>query len=208
MRELRATNEEQALQLLRIVNNAREKLQQDAYLGGDDKITRYQRWGTCEQFVMKTDDHIGETTLREQAHITLQNRAKSEGGRITSEYFTDNGDYLITLVDGTDEGFTFNTKTMGLFTGKANGRRVIIVDEASLVEKTKRNYANGKLKGLMRDWHENGQQSREANFINGEHDGLARSWHKNGQLALEENYANGKLEGLIRAWHENGQQFH
>ena len=67
------------------------------------------------------------------------------------------------------------------------------------------NYKDGKLEGLCRHWHENGQLKYEYNFKDGKRDGLCRTWYEDGQLGWEDNYKDGKLEGLCRYWHENGQ---
>jgi antitoxin component YwqK of YwqJK toxin-antitoxin module len=58
--------------------------------------------------------------------------------------------------------------------------------------KKEENYVNGKLEGLVREWHENGQLGEERNYMNGKLEGLWRTWLSNGKLYLEYNYINGK----------------
>ena len=93
------------------------------------------------------------------------------------------------------------------------------------------NYKDGKLEGLCRHWHENGQLKFEDNFKDGKRDGLCRTWYERWSVGVDEmefskmvsemvyvelvrgwsvgvvksNYKDGKLEGLCRYWHENGQ---
>ena len=50
------------------------------------------------------------------------------------------------------------------------------------------NFKEGKIDGLIKEWHENGQLKWEANYKDGEYDGLSRSWYENGQLADEGNF--------------------
>jgi uncharacterized protein with FMN-binding domain len=68
------------------------------------------------------------------------------------------------------------------------------------------NYKDGKVDGLLVQWHENGQKRSEANYKDGKRDGRQVSWHENGQKRSEGNYKDGKLDGLWLIWHENGQK--
>ena len=71
--ELRATDEDQSLQRLRIVNTAREQLGGDVFLGDDDDIERYRRWETCEQFLADSDDYFAEM-IKTDKHMTKVKR--------------------------------------------------------------------------------------------------------------------------------------
>lgn len=88
---------------------------------------------------------------------------------------------------------------------------------------------DGKVHGIARGWHENGQLEVEEHFENGISSGLRTrwhpncqkrstttivkgilegpftEWHDNGQLALQMNLENGKGEGLCQAWHPDGR---
>ena len=68
-----------------------------------------------------------------------------------------------------------------------------------------RNYKDGKLDGLFKEWYENGQLKEEGNYKDGERDGLQRHWYENGQLKYEGNFKDGKGDGLEKLWYENGQ---
>lgn len=64
--------------------------------------------------------------------------------------------------------------------------------------------SDGKLNGLCRAWHENGQPSKEEVFTNGRLL-FVRGWFPNGQLKSEVPYKNGKIHGICKSWYENGK---
>lgn len=66
-------------------------------------------------------------------------------------------------------------------------------------------YVNGKLDGLYRRWHKNGQLQYEENYKNGKRDGLARSWHENGRLQYEWNYKE-DIPISKKCFDENGKE--
>ncbi len=66
-------------------------------------------------------------------------------------------------------------------------------------------YVNGKMEGMQRTWHRNGQLESEKVFKDGNYHGLHRDWHVNGQLKSECNYENGLYHGLYRAWRAGGE---
>ena len=67
-------------------------------------------------------------------------------------------------------------------------------------------YKDGKLDGLMTQWHENGQKKEEETYKDGKKDGLDTVWYENGQKSVEATYKDGKLDGLQTTWHVNGQK--
>ena len=66
--------------------------------------------------------------------------------------------------------------------------------------------SDGKLDGLCRVWHENGQLSKEEVFAQGKLL-LSREWFSNGQMKSETPYRNGMIHGTCRVWYENGQLY-
>lgn len=208
--ELRATDADQSLQRLRIVNTVREKLAMDPYLGEDDDIKRYLRWETCEQFIVNTESFLSETNRRERAYSIIKNAAEASVGAVRSEYFA--GDlYLVssgrddTLFSGA-EVVLINTQTMSPYSGVVKGiRRVESSDGEEERFRTERNYSDGEENGLNRDWYLNGQLEAEFSAVDGRRQGLYRSWHDNGQRKRELTYEAGLRQGVQKSWDENGQ---
>lgn len=64
---------------------------------------------------------------------------------------------------------------------------------------------DGKVHGIARGWHENGQLEVEEPFENGISNGVRTRWHPNGQKRSSTTIVNGILEGPYSEWHENGQ---
>ena len=200
--ELRATDEDQSLQRLRIVNTAREQLGGDVFLGDDDDIERYRRWETCEQFLADSDDYFAETTRREQAYSLIKKNAESEEKEIAAEYFS-GVKYLVSI-----DGEVIDTATMSAFSGDFEGikrSKEDYVDDEVRRRRTERTYIDGVRDGLVRDWYLSGELSSQSNFIEGRRDGLLQHWHSNGQPAREANYINGLTQGKVRNWYKNGQ---
>lgn len=84
--------------------------------------------------------------------------------------------------------------------------RINILEQGPAVYTKINNYLDGKLHGVQRDWHSNGQLYYETNYLNGRRHGLERYWYANGRLHYETNYLNGKKCGLQREWYSDGQQ--
>ena len=121
--------------------------------------------------------------------------------------------FLIPLIscteDGTGEkGVPFLQERNGIqyevnsevgFTGKyveyfKNGQKLIEKD-----------YKNGKLEGLVTEWHENGQKKSKIKTKNGKVvDGLLIEWHENGQKRSEANWKNGDFDGVVTFWDKEG----
>lgn len=70
-----------------------------------------------------------------------------------------------------------------------------------------RHFTNGIIYGKFIGWYgyaENKKDS-ECTYNNGKIHGLYKSWHDNGQLGYESTYVYGIQEGPCQAWHENGK---
>jgi antitoxin component YwqK of YwqJK toxin-antitoxin module len=55
---------------------------------------------------------------------------------------------------------------------------------------------NGKIEGIYKLYHENGQLCSEVNYIDGKREGIFKSYYQNGQLYVEVNYIDGKRDNL------------
>ena len=86
-------------------------------------------------------------------------------------------------------------------------------------------YKDGKIHGLITNWHANGQKCAIASMRDGEvpgqflgnwdrngepvvpfTDGLFTKWHDNGKMKAEWTFKDGKMNGPSNFWHENGQK--
>jgi len=65
------------------------------------------------------------------------------------------------------------------------------------------NYKDGKMDGLRRTWHWDGQLRNEIPYKDGERDGLSTSWHASGKLFDKQNFVNDKRVGKYRKWWES-----
>jgi len=71
--------------------------------------------------------------------------------------------------------------------------------------KLEAHYKDGKLDGLLRRWHENGQLAAHEEYAEGKWEGRRAAWWENGQLQMDWQYHEGKLrEGTWKSFHANG----
>ena len=52
---------------------------------------------------------------------------------------------------------------------------------------------NGKINGIYKSYHRNGQLYSEVNYIDGNRNGIYKSYYENGQLYWEVNYIDDKI---------------
>ena len=64
----------------------------------------------------------------------------------------------------------------------------------------------GKVHGIARGWHPNGQLEVEEHFINGLSDGVRTRWHPNGVKRSTTTIVKGVLNGPYVEWHDNGRK--
>jgi antitoxin component YwqK of YwqJK toxin-antitoxin module len=64
----------------------------------------------------------------------------------------------------------------------------------------------GKVHGIARGWHPNGQLEVEERFANGVSHGVRTRWYENGTQRSTATIVNGVLEGPYTEWHDNGQK--
>jgi antitoxin component YwqK of YwqJK toxin-antitoxin module len=71
--------------------------------------------------------------------------------------------------------------------------------------KAEAHFDQGKLQGVFKLWHTNGQLAEEGNYIADQRHGTFSTWGEDGVKLLEQNFLNGKRNGEIKRWHRNGQ---
>jgi antitoxin component YwqK of YwqJK toxin-antitoxin module len=81
-----------------------------------------------------------------------------------------------------------------MFEQAAGGRRITEVP-----------VKDGRVHGIARGWHDNGQLEVEEPFEDGVSHGVRTRWHPNGQKRNEATIVRGLLEGPFTEWHDNGQ---
>lgn len=71
-------------------------------------------------------------------------------------------------------------------------------------EKYERNYVNGKLDGINKEYDHKGRLILDWSYNDGSLDGVSKRYYKSGELMEELSYSNGKKEGESRGYYENG----
>lgn len=62
----------------------------------------------------------------------------------------------------------------------------------------------GQIHGVMKEWYDNGQLSREVSYDQGKLHGLLKWWHRNGKPWSEDFYRQGDLHGITNEWDSDG----
>ena len=65
-------------------------------------------------------------------------------------------------------------------------------DQEQTKLKTEYFQLNGKINGIYREYHDNGELCVEVNYIDGKKNGIYKSYYENGQIYEEVNYIDGK----------------
>ena len=69
-------------------------------------------------------------------------------------------------------------------------------------EKRIESYKNGKIEGLSKGWHKDGNKKFETYYKGGKLDGLSIWWYENGQKQAEIDYIDGLRNGDAKWWDE------
>ncbi|MEP6834116.1 MAG: hypothetical protein ABJB74_12010 [Gemmatimonas sp.] len=69
------------------------------------------------------------------------------------------------------------------------------------------NYRDGKLNGVTRGWHENGQVDYARTYSAGLEEGTHKGWYENGGRRFEYHFRNGVSEGVSKQWYRNGKPY-
>jgi len=68
-------------------------------------------------------------------------------------------------------------------------------------------YINGKINGIVRQYHPNGNLESEICYFDGEYHGSYRTFYPDGHMHNEKFFKNGMLDGIFKAWDEDGSLF-
>jgi antitoxin component YwqK of YwqJK toxin-antitoxin module len=71
--------------------------------------------------------------------------------------------------------------------------------------KAEAHFDQGKLQGVFKLWHANGQLAEEGNYIADQRDGTFSTWSDDGVKLLEQNFSNDERNGAIKRWYPDGQ---
>lgn len=63
---------------------------------------------------------------------------------------------------------------------------------------------DGRIDGLARGWHANGQCEVEEHFVKGVSHGTRTRWYPNGRMRSQASIVGGSLHGPFVEWHDNG----
>ena len=188
------------------MNNAREKIGGEPFLGGDDAIQEAFEWGLCQELVLNETYYEILQPLkdakRERQRIATEKRAEeqriaTEKQRIADskptikEEFHSNGKLKSRA--------NFQPKSEG---GKKHGLEEKFTTSGKLEERV--NYKNGKKDGLVEIYLSNGKLFGKVNYKNGEYDGLYETYHWNGKVKEKILYKNGEYDGLYETYHWTG----
>jgi|GEM_PF-724307 antitoxin component YwqK of YwqJK toxin-antitoxin module len=191
---------------VREMNDAREKIGGEAFLGGDDAIQEAFEWGLCQELVLNETYYEILQPLkdakRERQRIATEKRAEeqriaTEKQRIADskptvkEEFHSNGKLKSRA--------NYQPKSGG---GKKHGLHEGYFDNGQL--NYKGNFKDGKKDGLVEIYLSNGKLSRKVNYKNGEYDGLYETYHWDGKVKEKILYKNGEYDGLYETYHGNG----
>ena len=99
-----------------------------------------------------------------------------------------------------------NTIVKGVFKGdELYGTYKRWYDGGTQVERQLYFNPPGQLRGVQKNWHENGQESRRSFYdLNGLITGTTRNWDEKGNLEFQGNYVDGLAHGTHSWWHPSG----
>lgn len=214
---LSATSEEDSLDRLQIINDARQELGEEVFTGSGEEIGRYLRYGTCADFVRNRDNVLSQTDQRNSAYrkmVEIADYKDLKGTKLFKfDIVTDEGFYFFWVSENEREekGSKATNGDLALFS-----KSIDYVLDSESMEKVQNAVLRGKinLRGLKEDEFGrlvgNGKRYGgrvEATLVNGKLEGVFKTWNENGQITIESNFVNGIREGQTRGWHSNGQSW-
>jgi len=72
------------------------------------------------------------------------------------------------------------------------------------IPKAEAHFDEGKLDGVFKLWHANGQLAEEGYYTADRRHGTFSAWTEDGVKVLEQNFADGRRNGEMRSWFPNG----
>lgn len=209
---LSATSEEDSLDRIRIINDARQEVGAEIYSGSGTDVDRYLRFGVCIDFILDNDIAVTKADARKLALETMIDLSDDRNGTFLNfDVLADNGSYLFSVrknIDGKSELSYLDAETMlpvtnmritGVIHDHDSNKAFYDWDKGTISASV----VNGVLEGEYAVRYENGTLSTTSNYINGKADGLMQSWHPNGVLARETEFARGEYQRRSR-WGEDG----
>lgn len=71
--------------------------------------------------------------------------------------------------------------------------------------KAEAHFDAGKLNGVFKLWHVNGQLAEEGHYVDDQRHGTFSTWADDGIKLLKQDFANGKRNGEMMRWYRDGQ---
>jgi hypothetical protein len=135
------------------MNDAREKIGGEAFLGGDDAIQEAFEWGLCQELVL---NEIYDETLQSLKDAKRERERIADSKPTVEEAFHSNGKVKSRI--------NYQPKSDG---GEQHGLWEMYFENGQL--RVKENRKDGKLDGLQEGYHDNGQLMYKNCYNNGEH---------------------------------------
>ena len=189
---------------VREINDAREKIGGEPFLGGDDAIKEAFEYGLCLRLVLNENYDETLQTLkdakRERERIAAEKRAEEQ--RIAAEKRAE--EQRIAAEKRAEKQRIAAEKK------RISDAKPSVKEESHPNGKLKKrtNYQSvndgGKKHGLEENYYENGQLEGKINYKDGKEDGLAELYYENGQLKMKINFRDGKEDGLWETHNEDG----
>ena len=184
---------------VREMNDAREKIGGEPFLGGDSAIQEAFEWGLCQELVLNVtyDETLQplKDAKRERERIAAEKQRLVDSKPSVKEYFYPNGKLK--------KRKNLHPRNDG---AKPHGLVEEYHENGQL--KSKGNFKDGDEDGLWETYHENGQLKSKRYYKDGEKIGLMEEYFDNGQLDTRWNFQDGYTHGLYERFKENGEVWH
>ncbi len=203
---------------VREMNDAREKIGGEPFLGGDDAIKEAFEWGLCQELVLNENYDETLQTLkdakRERERIAAEKRAeeqriaaekRAEEQRIAAEKKRISDAKPSVKEESYPNGklkkrTNYQSVNDG---GERHGLSEWYYENGQLWQK--RSWKDGKQHGLEEVYHENGQLWQKRSWKDGKKHGLWETYDENGQLERKGSWKDGKEDGFFEWYYKNGQ---
>jgi antitoxin component YwqK of YwqJK toxin-antitoxin module len=201
---------------VREMNDAREKIGGEPFLGGDSAIQEAFEWGLCQELVLNESykeilqplkdakrerERIAAEKLAEEQRIAAKKLAEEK--RLAAEKLAEENRIA---AEKRAEEQRIAAEKQRIADTKPSVKEEFYSDGTS---QDRSNFQSkndgGKRHGSRERYHRNGQLWEKLNYANGELDGYAEVYFDNGQLSEKLNYANGELDGYAEFYFDNGE---
>jgi antitoxin component YwqK of YwqJK toxin-antitoxin module len=206
---------------VREMNDAREKIGGEPFLGGDSTIKEAFEYGLCQELVLNEtyDERLQsrKDAQRERARIAAEKQRIVDSKPSVKEEFHPNGELeSITTYQSKNDGgkkhglweeyyASGQVRVTGNYKdGETDGHWVLYHPNGKLWGNSY--YKDGKAVGLSDSYYDNGQLSYHTNYKDGKRDGLEEHFSKNGVIDYRANYKNGERDGLRQYYDKGGRE--